>query len=104
MKHIVFFTAVFISLFIFSGCAQYWYQEGASFDQCKQDQKACLDALLKRSDMSYVSDYEIQYMETCMQEKGYRLVYESDLPMDVRRQKPETTLHWRMKGIAGSIE
>ena len=104
MKQSVFIIAGCFLLIFISGCTQYWYQEGASFDQCKQDQKACLDALLKRSDMSYVSDYEIEYMKTCMQEKGYRLVTEKELPMKVRRRKPETSLHWRMKGIAGSVE
>ncbi|MHC4552284.1 MAG: hypothetical protein ACYSUT_05900 [Planctomycetota bacterium] len=104
MKHILFIAACCISLVIFSGCAQYWYQEDTTFNQCQQAQKECLDALLQRSDMSYVSDYEIEFMKTCMYEKGYRLVTEDELPMDVKRKKPETSLHWRMKGIAGTID
>lgn len=104
MKNIFFIITFCISLVIFSGCTQYWYQEDVSFDQCKQDRKACLDALMQRSDMSYVTDYEIKFMESCMQEKGYRLVGKDELPMEVKRQEPETSLHWRMKGIAGTLK
>ncbi len=90
--------------FLFSGCTKYWYRQDTSFEQCKQDRKACMDALLQRSDMSYVTDYEIKFMETCMREKGYELIEKRKLPMEVRRQEPETSLHWRMNGIAGSVK
>ena len=104
MKNILYVSTFCTLILFFSGCAKYWYRQDTSFQQCQQDRKACLDALLQRSDMSYVTDYEIKFMKTCMQEKGYELVGKSKLPMDVRRQEPETSLHWRMNGIAGSVD
>ena len=60
--------------------------------------------LQKRTDFVGTGSYEFEYMTQCMQEKGYRLVKEKELPVDARRERPETTLHWRAKGVAGSIE
>jgi hypothetical protein len=86
------------------GCAQYWYQEGRTFEQCQQDRLDCFDELRKRSDLTGTGDYEFKFMQECMQQKGYRLVKEDELPLDARRETPKTSLDYRMKGIAGSIE
>jgi hypothetical protein len=38
-----------------------------------------------------------------MEEKGYRQVKQSNLPPDVSRQEPETSLHYRAVGISGEL-
>ena len=93
-------------LFLFpAGCAKYWYQEGKTFSECKQACDECFQELTRRTDFSSpTADYEIKYMNQCMEAKGYREVSASELPLDVRRQEPETSLHWRARGIAGTIE
>ena len=93
----------FLVLFC-SGCAKYWYQEGRTFEQCRRDRMACFQELKKRSDFSGVTaDYEFKFMEACMKQKGYRLLSESKLPLDAKREGPDPTLHYRMKGIAGEL-
>ena len=87
-----------------SGCAQYWYQEDVSYRQCLRDREDCFQELQKRTSFTYTGKYEFEYMTQCMQEKGYRLVTENELPMDVRRSEPNSTLHWRAKGISGTLE
>lgn len=101
----MFFLMFVSALFILpAGCAKYWYQEGKSFDECKRDRDECFKGLTKRTDFtSPTVDYEIKYMNECMQSKGYREVSAKELPMDVRRKEPETTLHWRTRGIAGTV-
>jgi hypothetical protein len=89
---------------LLTGCAQYWYQEGKTFDECLQDRDDCFRSLQKRTDFVSTGDYEFEYMEQCMQEKGYRLVKEGDLPLEARRQQPDSSLHWRAKGLAGQVE
>jgi hypothetical protein len=39
-----------------------------------------------------------------MQQKGYRLVKESKLPLRVKRIDPDRLLHYRLHGIAGTLE
>lgn len=93
-----------IVVFALSGCAEYWYQEGKTYQQCLQDRQACFEELQKRSDFVGTGDYEFEYMNQCMQEKGYMLVNEGDLPMEARRTRPDSSLHWRAKGIAGEVD
>ena len=89
---------------LMSGCAQYWYQEGVTYQQCLKDQRACFDELQKRTDFIGTGDYEFDFMAQCMREKGYTLVKEDQLPLDAKRAHPETSLHWRAKGIAGTVD
>ena len=86
-----------------NGCASYWYQEGRTFAECQQAQEACREELIKRSSLSRFGSYEIGFMKNCMEEKGYRRVRQRDLPMGVRRQAPETSLHYRAIGVAGEL-
>lgn len=87
-----------------SGCTQYWYQEGKTFEQCRQDRLDCFNELKKRTDIRGGSaDYDFKFMEDCMKQRGYRLVTEDELPLDVRRERPDRTLHYRLKGIAGEL-
>ena len=85
------------------GCTQYWYQEGVAYEQCLKDREDCFKELQKRTDFKSTGTYEFEFMAQCMQEKGYELVTGDKLPMDTRRTGPETSLHWRIKGLAGSL-
>lgn len=101
------FVSIFaLSLLLFSaGCAKYWYQEGKSFNECKRAHADCFAELSKRTDFSSPTlDYEIKYMKECMQDKGYREVSAGELPLNVRREEPETSLYWRTRGVAGTVE
>jgi PBP1b-binding outer membrane lipoprotein LpoB len=101
LKNLVLLAAIIL---LPSGCAKYWYQEGKTFDECQQARAQCFEELKKRTDFSNPSaEYEIQFMTECMQSKGYRTVSADELPLDVRREEPQSSLHWRTKGIAGTL-
>ncbi len=105
MRRFVWITLWALMFGCLSGCAQYWYQEGKTFNECEQDRDVCFKELQKRSNLSGTTfDYEFKFMEQCMMGKGYQLVGENKLPLDVRRQDPDVTVHWRMKGIAGKVK
>jgi len=105
MKKYIAIVSILIPTALFAGCSTYWYQEGKSFDECKQARTECRAELLKRSDLSGLTvDYEVKFIENCMGQKGYRLVTAEDLPLDMRREEPDTTFHWRTVGVAGTIE
>lgn len=90
---------------VLSGCARYWYQEDKSFEESSQARQDCRVELLRRTDLENMNDhYENEFMEDCMSKKGYRSVGQGDLPLDVKRQGPDTSLHWRLRGVAGTIE
>lgn len=100
---IIIASAFFFVIFL-TGCeSQYWYQQGKTFEQCDNDRQQCLTELMRRSDILTITDYEVKFMEDCMTKKGYRLTKQKELPLNVKRQEAETSLHWRMKGIAGTI-
>lgn len=97
-------------LICFSGsCAKFYYQEGKSFEECAKDRADCLSDLKQR--LGTVSqrpgDYEYKFIEDCMKRKGYRLVTENKLPLDVKRQDPDTSLQGQLygyrRGIAGTL-
>ncbi len=95
---------------LFAGCAKYFYQEGKSFNDCVSDRADCYAELQKRiADQTQIpGDYEHKFMEDCMKRKGYKLVTENELPLDVKRQKPDTTLQGYLygyrRGIAGALD
>lgn len=99
------FCAAVIGLFLGAGCQPtYWYQEGRTFDECKADHKECRTELEARTDRNHMSDYERRFMVDCMQQRGYRLVADRDLPLDVKREEPNvvSAVPWnRFYGIAG---
>lgn len=92
------------------GCAKYYYQEGKTFQECARDRADCYAELQKRlADQSQrPGDYEHKFMEDCMKQKGYRLVTENKLPLDVKRQDPDTSLQGQLygyrRGIAGTLD
>jgi len=93
------------SIFFLTGCSQYWYQEGKSFDECENARNECFTELRKRSDLSNLTvEYEIKFMNDCMTKKGYREVPQEELPLDIKRQEPESSFHWRARGLAGTLK
>jgi hypothetical protein len=98
------FLLLVICMVFSVGCSsKYWYQDGESFDKCQQARDECVAELQKRSDFSSNNlDYEYAFVENCMEQKGYKLVSEKKLPLDAMRDTPETSLHWKIKGIAGA--
>jgi len=96
-----------LGLLLTAGCGpKYWYQEGKTFEECRADRAACRAELLKRTDRERVGDYERRFMEDCMQQRGYQLVSEKDLPLDVKREEPDIPSEVpiaRGYGVAGSL-
>jgi len=90
-----------------AGCQrQYWYQEGKTFDECRADQEDCQTELLKRTDRRYASSFKHRFLENCMRERGYELVAEKDLPLDIKRGDPEvpSDVPWiHSYGAAGTL-
>ena len=97
-----------VALFLAAGCQPtYWYQQGRTFSECKADQVDCQAELLRRTDRHHLTDYERRFMEDCMRQRGYELVPDGDLPVDVRREEPDAAMAvpWNhFYGVAGSIE
>jgi hypothetical protein len=95
---------------LFAGCAKYFYQEGKSFNECASARKDCYDELQKRLAVKTKrpGDYEHKFMEDCMERKGYMLVTENKLPLNAKRQKPDTTLQGYLygyrRGMAGALD
>ena len=90
-----------------TGCTKYYYQEGKSFAECERDCQDCLFELRRRADRDTPGSYEDKFMDHCMKEKGYSLVTEKKLPLEVKRQDPETTMTGRAyenrRGLAGTL-
>jgi hypothetical protein len=92
-----------------AGCAKYYYQESKAFEECAKDRMDCLSELKQR--LGTVSqrpgNYEYKFIEDCMKRKGYRLVTENKLPLDVKRRDPDTSfkgqLYGYRRGIAGTL-
>ncbi len=108
MKKVWLLHAILFGLGLVAGCQPtYWYREGRTFEECKADQVDCRAELVKRTDRHHLSDYERRFMEDCMAQRGYRLVAEKDLPLDVRREEPNvvSAVPWdRFYGVAGNID
>jgi len=91
-----------------TGCQRmYWYQEGKTFVECKADHEDCQAELLKRTDRRYASSYKHEFLENCMRERGYELVAEKDLPLDIAREDPQVpsevpSVH--AYGVAGTLD
>ncbi|MHC4123207.1 MAG: hypothetical protein ACYSSI_06505 [Planctomycetota bacterium] len=98
--------SLFLSSIIFlTGCSKYWYQEGKSFEECKNARDECFAELREYSDLSSPTvEYEIKFMNDCMTKKGYREVSKKELPLDAKRQEPKSSFHWRVRGLAGSLK
>jgi len=92
-----------------AGCAKYYYQEGKTFEECAKDRIYCFSELKKRMSASETpGSYEYKYIEECMKSKGYKLVTENKLPLDAKRQYPDSSLQGQLygyrRGIAGTLD
>ena len=93
-----------------AGCAKYFYQESRTFEQCKQDREDCFSQLKERLAVlsARPGDYEYKFIEDCMKRKGYRLVTENKLPLDVKRLDPDKSfrgqIYGHRRGIAGTLD
>jgi len=107
-KSCLLFLVVALGLSLGGGCGQkYWFQEGKTFSQCVMDRKACRAELLRRTDLNRIGEYERKFMENCMQQRGYRLVTEKELLLDVKREDSDipSEVPWaRGYGVAGRLE
>lgn len=98
------FGALLLSVCLLGGCAKYWYQDGKSFKQTNADLAACQAEAVRYSDVGRthgLGPYEEKFVRRCMEEQGYRLVREKDLPIRVKR---ESSPVFGMPGIAGTID
>ena len=95
---------------LLTGCAKYYYQEGKTFNQCAWDRADCLFELKKRlaSHSDGWGDYRYKFLENCMKNRGYQLVTEDQLPLEVKRQDPDSGLrgylYGHRRGIAGALD
>ena len=107
MKKLAIAALLLLSCLV-AGCGQkYWYQEGKTFAECVQDRKACREELLKRTDLYRIGQYERKFIEDCMQQRGYRLATEKELPLDVKREDSDipSEVSWaRGYGVTGTLE
>ena len=105
MKRHVTATLILIPMLLVTGCATYWYQADKTIDECKQERLECFEELKKySSDWEDMGDYEFEFMEDCMRQKGYTLLKEGELPLRVKREDPDRVMHVRLHGVAGTIE
>ena len=92
-----------------AGCSKYYYQEGKSFEECAKDRIDSFSEMKKRMSTSETpGSYEYKFIEDCMKQKGYKLVTENKLPLDVKRLDPDTSLQGQLygarRGIAGTLD
>ncbi len=105
MRRVIAATSLLILMLSFAGCTTYWYQADKTIDECKQSRLECFEELKKySSDWRDMGDYEFKFMEDCMRQKGYTLLKEKELPLRVKREDPDQTIHFRLHGAAGTIE
>jgi len=95
---------------LLTGCAKYYYHEDKTFNQCAWDRADCLFELKKRlaSESPGWGNYKQKFLEHCMEKRGYQLVTEDKLPLDVKRQDPDSGLRGYLygyrRGIAGALD
>ena len=104
--------AVMLGLaWLLAGCSKHYYQEGKTIEQCRQSCKECAAKFKKLQDpnapeelgrynISY--DHEGIFMDACMLEKGYRIVPENKLPLNVKRENPDPWVRSK-RGLAGTL-
>jgi hypothetical protein len=103
MKKFLLIVPLLVLLASLTGCTKYWYQEGKTYEQCKGDLQQCVAEMSKYSDKDInLGVYDISFERNCMEQGGYRLVKERNLPLRVRRQGPGTLAG--TYGVAGHLE
>ena len=85
-----------------AGCGtKYWYQIGKTFDECYADHRTCYEELETLTTQTQFGKRELKIINDCMRRKGYRLIAEDRLPYPTRSLRPDRTIHYRLRGIAG---
>ena len=98
-------TLIVLLLCFVSGCATYWYQEGTTFEECKQSQLECYEEMKRySSDWENLGKQEFELMEDCMGQRGYRLVTERKLFVRVKREPADPNVPWMIHGVAGFVK
>lgn len=101
MRNILMF--VLLGVFCFGGCT-YWYKPNQTFNQAWDSLDECLCQMEARADPGNNGCYEAGYVKDCMKDRGYRLVFEHQLPDDVKRQDPSLNRFWVRAGVAGKLD
>ena len=98
------YVALLLAMTCFAtGCgAKYWYHKGKTFDECYADHRACYEELETLTNQTQLGDLELKIIEDCMRSKGYRLIAEGHLPYPTKSLRPDRTVHYRLRGIAGA--
>ena len=98
-----FHVALLVMICFTAGCStKYWYQEGKTFDECYDDHRACYEELTRLSTPTGFGEREMKIVADCMKSRGYRPVAEDRLPYPTKRLRPDRTIHYRLRGIAGA--
>lgn len=111
MKRFLTSTLLLTFLLCFlAGCTQYWYQEEKTFNECKRECRECMDELKKYADLDSPTAhhpfglYEDKFIDECMKQRGYKLVFEGDIPLFVKRKDPHWWPSWYKRGLAGTLD
>jgi hypothetical protein len=98
-------TLMVLLLCFVTGCATYWYQEGKTFEECKQENLECYEEMKRySSNWEDLGSQEFELMEDCMGQRGYRLVTERELFVRVKREPADPNVPWMIHGVAGFVE
>jgi hypothetical protein len=103
MKKLTLIISLAAVMILSNGCS-YWYKEGTSFTDAELASKDCLAQLEKRSEMRTIENYEIDYMNKCLEAKGFKKRWPNELPMQARRELPALSEYWLLKGTAGDVD
>lgn len=88
MKKLLIITLVLAGLST-CGCTKYWYQDCKSYDQALHDYYACTACANRRIPYeSGFSTHPDSVSAECMRAKGYRDVFEFELPHCAKRVGP----------------
>ncbi|MBP7053272.1 MAG: hypothetical protein KBE65_19870 [Phycisphaerae bacterium] len=96
-------AVLLLAVCVFSGCATYWYQEGKTFKQTRDDLAACQTAVEQRADGGSgrtLDAYDGKQVRQGMKERGYRRVSGNALPAGVLR---ESSPVFGVPGVAGTV-
>ncbi len=93
---------------LLAGCGRYYYQEGKTYDKCESDWASCVAQLQKQKKVLDWGAYEYRFVEDCMKRKGYKLVFEHELPLEVKRRDPDRStiglMRGRRQGVTGTVD
>ena len=87
-------------LVLLSGCSEYWYQEGKSFEECQRDLEASQAEAFRYSNGG-TNRYESEFVRASMEKKGYELLKKKELPVGTRRENSPVL---GVPGAAGAFE